>query len=139
MPLFNRRRFLQLASAAGFAPALPALPAAAGRVAGATHAQAMFAKLYAHAGNVPNVQGLARALGVPNAMAKGLYRDLIRSHALSTSGISRLGHTMKPVANRIGTAGIGTKPPTSFDPVKIMRIITRNIDAEYRQPLGRLG
>lgn len=128
MPVLNRRRFLQVASAAGLVPAMPALPAAAPATSAYTSAQLMWAKLYAQAGNAPNVQGLARALGVAPDVAKGLYATLSQTKVVATP---LLGHTCKPVVHKLAAKA------ASFDPAKVMAIITRDIDRQYLQPVSR--
>lgn len=71
-----------MVSAAGMAPALPALNLSTGS---ATHgAQALWSSLTTHAGATPTMTGFARAMGMPPAAAKGIYTNLMRNHVIAT-------------------------------------------------------
>lgn len=98
MPELNRRHFLQMASAASLVPAIPALPASAATAPSAmTSAQMLWAKLYANAGNAPNVTGLARAMGISSEAAQGVFAKLIRTQVLAAPGATGLSRAMNPV------------------------------------------
>ena len=88
MPELNRRLFLQVASAAGLAPALPA---SAAPITHHTSAQMMWANLYAQAGNARSAAGLASALNVPLDTAKSLFAGISR-----TSSIAARATTVRP-------------------------------------------
>lgn len=81
MTQVNRRQFMQMASAAGLAPALPALNLPTGP---APHgAQTLWTSLTTHAGATPTMTGFARAMGMPPAAAKGIYANLMRNHVIA--------------------------------------------------------
>lgn len=91
MPKLNRRIFLQMTGAAGLMPVLPASRiAAAPKVA--THAQMMWASLYARAGNVKSAADVARTMGVSGAAARGIFSKLAAANLLSAPGAHMLGH-----------------------------------------------
>lgn len=116
MPQLNRRRFLQAASAAGLIPALPALPAGAAATAPSamTSAQMLWAKLYANAGNAPNVTGLARAMGISSDAAQGVYAKLIQKNILAAPGVGGLSRAINPVQTGLKPTVTPKTPATSL-------------------------
>lgn len=73
MPSFNRRGFLQLASAAGIAPLLPALPAPAVAATGKSAiSKALWTSLYAQSGSASGFVNIAKGMGLSNSAIQGV-------------------------------------------------------------------
>ncbi len=91
MPKLNRRRFLQVLSAAGLAPAMPAFAASATTTtaAGLTTSQMLWRSLYAQAGSVQNLGGITRGMGISTTATHSVYTKLIQNHALTAHGASQ--------------------------------------------------
>jgi len=99
MPSFNRRKFLQVASAAGLAPALPAFSAgSAASAANLTAAQKLWISLYANAEKTASLPSLSRSMGISAETAKGVYARLIRTQAIAAQGAVRLAQSPTPTA-----------------------------------------
>ena len=101
MPKLNRRRFLQVFSAAGLAPAMPALAASATTTtaAGLTTSQMLWGSLYAQAGSVQNMGGISRGMGISTTATHSVYTKLIQNHALTAHGASSLTRIARPAPN----------------------------------------
>lgn len=96
MPRFNRRGFLQLASAAGVAPLLPALPSAvAAKAVGSSHAKALWAGIHAKSGSAAKFGTVARNMGLSNAAIQGVSAKSICVRVVIAS-------TTNPVMPKIG-------------------------------------
>ena len=107
MPEFNRRRFLQVASAAGLAPALPVLPAAAASVSGgATSAKMLWASLYARAGSGQGFAGVASGMGLSSQAATGVAAKILPAHVLAAQGGIGAG---RAAVTRAGATGAGAR------------------------------
>lgn len=116
MPDFNRRRFLQIASCAGLAPALPAFPVrAAAATRGVTSAQMLWASLYANAGNAKPAQGMASRMGISTHAAQSVYAKLVETNVMAVHGVTRLSQAARslPVAHK--TVAPKTPRPTEVD------------------------
>ena len=100
MPKLNRRRFLQVFSAAGLAPAMPALAASATTTtaAGLTTSQMLWGSLYAQAGSVQNMGGISRGMGISTTATHSVYTKLFQNHALTAHGASSLVRIARPAA-----------------------------------------
>ena len=97
MPKVNRRLFLQMAGAAGLAPAIPALPAGGLMANGATSTSKMlWASMGARAGNASHFAGIAGSLGVPPKAALGVYSKLGAKQVLATGGMARVARSARP-------------------------------------------
>ena len=111
MPNLNRRLFLQMTSAAGLAPVLPALPANSAVVArSASSSQMLWASLFAKAGNVKSAADVARTVGVPNAVAKNIYTKLTAANIVAIPGSQVLGQASKSAPH------VSSAPTTSPAP-----------------------
>lgn len=91
MPDFNRRHIMQLASAAGLAPALAALPgrATVAAPAVASHAQLLWASLYARAGSTSGLAQVAQTMGMSAQTAAGMSAKVAGVRVLATKGAVR--------------------------------------------------
>ena len=98
MPKLNRRRFLQVATAAGFAPIVPALPARAtiAAPAGLTASQMLWGSLHARAGSMQNLGSLTRSMGISTKATQGIYARVIQNHAVTAHGASSLARVARP-------------------------------------------
>lgn len=98
MPKLNRRRFLQVLSATGLAPAMPAFAASATTTtaAGLTTSQMLWGSLYAQAGSVQNMGGISRGMGISATATHSVYTKLIQNHALTAHGTSSLTRIARP-------------------------------------------
>ena len=73
MPSFNRRGFLQLLSAAGAAPLMPALPAGAVSASAKTSvSKALWSGIYAKSGSATKFVSVARNMGLPSSAIQGV-------------------------------------------------------------------
>ena len=99
MPKLDRRRFLQVLSAAGLAPAIPAFAASATTTtaAGLTTSQMLWRRLYAQAGSVQNLGEITRGMGISTTATHNVYTKLIQNYALTAHGARRLTHIARPV------------------------------------------
>lgn len=130
MPTLSRRHFLQGLTAAGFAPALPALPVAAAPVPAAyTTMQYTWACYYAQMNNACSVSQITSALGVPVDVAQGLFDRLVTQNVLTAPGISGVSVSRK--RQMMDMRGLRLKPVVAkvrFDPDQLMAEVTRDID-----------
>ena len=96
--MLNRRRFLQVLSAAGLAPAMPAFAASATttRAADLTTSQMLWGSLYAQAGSVQKLGGITRGMGFSTTETHSVYTKLIQNHALTAHGASSLTRIARP-------------------------------------------
>jgi len=128
MPEFNRRRFLQMASAAGLAPALPALslPATAAPVGTAT-SRMLWASLSARAGSAARFTGVAQTLGIPSQTAQGVYAKAIQSQVFASQGASGIRQILQP------------KPPTAAPPKSQLSVDIENLLADDLEDASALA
>jgi hypothetical protein len=98
MPKFNRRHFLQILGAAGLAPALPALRAPAAVSGGATHAQMMWASMYARSGSAAKFASTAQTMGLSDVVARNVYARIAQSPVLTTQSLVRAAKPATPAA-----------------------------------------
>lgn len=124
MPQLNRRRFLQMAGAAGLAPAIPALPAAAPR--GATTAQMLWASLYAKAGNAQTANGLASAMGISSEAAQGVYARLVQTQVLTAHSAGLLRHTARPLPTAVPTTPTTNAVKSRSIRVDVKKLLTED-------------
>jgi uncharacterized protein (DUF1501 family) len=96
MPNLNRRRFLQMTGAAGLAPALPAMPAAAVASGPATHAQLLWASLHARAGSAAGFADVTRLMGLSSQAAQGVYANVARLNVVTAHAATRLNRVSAP-------------------------------------------
>ena len=129
MPELNRRRFLQVVSAAGLAPAIPALPVhAAAAPRAATTAQMLWASMYARAGSAQNAVGIARSLGVRGAAAQGVYTQLAHSSALAAQGATRLGRVAASRSAPVRMSPVRQAPNPRSSRLDFERLIAQDCD-----------
>ncbi len=108
MSSFNRRRFLQVAGAAGLAPMLPSLPTrAAVASSGATNAQMLWASLYGQAGSAPAFAGLTGQMGLSSTAAQGVYAKLGGTQVLAFHSAVRASPSM-PAISKVAPVSTGT-------------------------------
>jgi hypothetical protein len=99
MPNLNRRNFLQMISAAGLAPALPAFATTGvGASSGMSSAQMLWLSMYKRAESASELTSLAKSMGISTEAAQGVYAKLIRTHALAAHSISKVSQTSSQVA-----------------------------------------
>ena len=131
MPQLNRRRFLQGLTAAGFAPALPAMPVAAAPAAAAhSSIQYTWACYYAQMNNACSVSQITSALGVRPEVAQGLFDRMVTQNVITAPGFSGLSVSRKRQMMELRSAGVKTTAtrPITFDADKLMAEVTRDID-----------
>ena len=134
MPSFNRRGFLQLASAAGVAPLLPALPApAVAATAKGSISKALWASLYAHSGSASKFVNVAQNMGLPNAAIQGVSARSI--------GVKVAMSAAAPTLQRSAVAS-QTAPPNKQlgdvleAPRKLMQQVNKSVQSKAGNPQG---
>jgi hypothetical protein len=128
MPELNRRRFLQVVSAAGLAPVMPALPVSAAAPRGVTTAQMLWASMHARAGSVQNAVGVARSMGIHSTAARGIYTKLAHSGAMAAHGASHLGRVAHARPAPVRPAPTGQAPHARSFQVDMDRVLGRDLE-----------
>ena len=134
MPSFNRRGFLQLASAAGVAPLLPALsaPAVAATAKGSI-SKALWTSLYAHSGSASKFVNVAQNMGLPNAAIQGVSARSI--------GVKVAMSAAAPTLQRSAVASQTAPPNIRFSdaletPRKLMQQVNKSVQSKTGNPEG---
>jgi hypothetical protein len=142
MPQLSRRRFLQVASAAGLVPALPAFPASvtAATTRGLTASQMLWASLQARAGSAQNLGRMTQSMGISGEAAKGVYTKLIQNHAVTAHGAASLSRVARP-APMAAPAGLSTAPTAKVaqtQPIKVdlKRLLSEDVEDHSDQIEG---
>lgn len=129
MSQFNRRIFLQVASAASFAPLIPPL-SAGGASASTTRsaAQMLWAGMYKNAGATPNVAGLAKTMGMNSPAMKGVYSKLVQSNVVAANSAIKFAQTARvaPVGLNVTPSVEAARAPTMK--VDVVKFLTEDAD-----------
>ncbi len=106
MPKLNRRRFLQVATAAGLSPALPAFSGGAAAGTGtASHSQMLWASLHARAGSPQAFARVTSSMGLTPRAATGVSAKIIQGRVLTAHSAARVNRLANPARPRsVGSA-----------------------------------
>ena len=134
MPTLHRRRCLQSLMAAGAAPLLPA-PVLAAAPAKATHAQILWASLFARAGNLRTPAEVARIMNVSPATAQGIFDQVSARGVAAIANPAGAVQTRQPGTRDLNRRAVRrTAPrPQPIDMAALMRVVTRNMAEETAQ------
>ena len=134
MPSFNRRGFLQLASAAGIAPLLPALPAPAVAATGKSAiSKALWTSLYAQSGSASGFVNVAKGMGLSNSAIQGVSARSVgikvAINAASPSLLQRfVADTPPSRPKQLGDA--------LDSPRKVMQRLKKTVPSDVEKPDG---
>jgi hypothetical protein len=126
MPKFNRRRFLQIASAASFAPALP--PISAGHIAAPAArapAQLLWAGMYKNAGT-PNVVGIAQTMGINISTMHSVYTKLVQTNVVAANSAIRFAQNARAVPAVMTKAPLTDTARPSSMKVDVVKFLTED-------------
>jgi len=119
----NRRRFLQIAGAAGLAPALPALTATTAVAAPVgTSSQMLWASLYQRSAALDGVAGVARTMGVSGTAANGVLAKLVEVNVVAAQTAANIARAVPTVsaAKPLPSVGAVETPRIKVDVVKFL-------------------
>lgn len=118
MPEFNRRRFLQIAGAAGLAPVVPAFPSAAASPA-LTSSQMLWASLCKQNAAL---ECAAHTMGVSGAAANGVVTKLVQANVVAVQTAANMTRAVPstPVISKLPSMKAVQAPSVQVDVVKFL-------------------
>jgi len=105
MPKFNRRNFLQITSAAGLVPIMPAMLVQAATVAPVNAAQMLWAGMLSRANTGPKLAALGQTMGLTGRAAVGISAKLAAAQVIGSETASQIA---------VQTSKLPVQPPRAW-------------------------
>jgi len=128
MPNVNRRNFLQMTSAAGLVPMMPAMTMQAATVAPANTAKMLWAGMLLRANTTSKLVALGQTMGLSGRAAVGISAKLATAQVISSETASQIVLQTSKIPAQSPRAWIGPRAQTMQR--DILRFLTEDSEPE---------